>query len=187
MRARLPIAPVFRLFVATAVAGTLAGSTTDVCAQSQSRGPRPSERPVQRTLPRKEIYENLGKRLGVKGAEAKSLTQAVEDKGFPIRETVVLLLVANARASNLIDQGKFTKQQRVQAIRTTADYLIDQVDKDQAGWLAVVDKSEAKVSLSAAVAEANDIIGFYSERAGNETTVPAVVGKPAARPAQPKQ
>src|SRR5262249_40280503 len=98
-----------------------------------------------------------------------------------------LLLIAKARGEDLIGQGKFTKEQRTQAIRTSTDYLVDLVNKDHVGWLGLVEKSGAKVSLNSAVAQAHQIIGFYAERGGTSTTVPASEGKAEGQRTQPKQ
>ncbi len=130
------------------------------------------ERPVQRTLPRKQIYANLSEGLGVKGEEAKSLLQSVEDRGYPLRETVVLLLLAKAQADRQIEEGKFSKEQRVQALTATAEHLAGLVEKEKAGWLALVQKTGAKMDLNTVVSKANQIIGFYSERAGVSWTIP---------------
>ena len=169
-----------RYLVVTVLAAGLVASTTDGFAQPPPRGPHGGDRPVQRTLPRKEIYRNLSEAIDVKEAEAKSLAQSVEDRGFPLRETIVVLLLAKARADHLLDEGKFAKEQRTQAIRGGADFLVGLVDKDKAGWLDLVQKSGAKVDLSAVVTKANEIIGFYSERAGVSSTVPATA-KPVTK------
>ncbi len=150
------------------LAAGLVASAIDGFAQPLPRG----ERPVQRTLPRKEIYANLGMGLGVGEGEAKSLMQSIEDRGFPPRETVVLLLLAKARADRLIEEGKFSKEQWAQALTQSADYLVGQVQEEKAGWLMLVQKAGATVDLRKVVAEANQIIGFFSEKVRLSETVP---------------
>jgi len=167
----LPLVRSSRLFVVVLLAAGVMATATDGMAQPPPRG---GDRPVQRTLPRKEIYAKLGAGLDVGQGEAKSLVQSVEDKGFPLREAVVVLLLAKARADRLIEEGKFSKEQRAQALTDSAEHLVGLVQKEKAGWLVLVQKTGAKVELSAVVAKANQIIGFFSERAGVSRTVPVV-------------
>jgi hypothetical protein len=166
MAMRPPRIRASRLFVVVLLAAGLVASATDGFAQ-----PPRGERPVQRTLPRKEIYANLGTGLDVGQGEAKSLMQSVEDRGFPLRETVVLLLLAKARADRLIEEGKVPKEQRAQALTESAGYLVGQVE-DKAGWLMLVQQTGATVDLSKVVARANKIIGFFSEKVRVSRTVP---------------
>jgi hypothetical protein len=183
----LPLVRSSRLFVAVLLAAGLVASATDGFAQPPPRG---GDRPVQRTLSRKEIYANLSNELGVKDAEAKALVQSVEDRGFPPRETVVLLLLAKARADRLIEEGKVSKGQGLDALHASVDFLVGLVEKEKAGWLALVQKTGVQVDLTAVVARANQIIGFFSERAGVSRTVPVrevpIALKPPAseKPAQ---
>jgi hypothetical protein len=170
----LPLARSSRLFVVVLLAAGVVATATDSIAQAPPRG---GDRPVQRTLPRNEIYAKLGTVLDVGQGEAKSLVQSVEDKGFPLRETVVLLLLGKARADRLIEEGKFSKEQRAQVLTESAEHLVGLVQKEKAGWLVLVQKTGAKVDLSAVVAKANQTIGFFSERVGVSRTVP-VVEKP---------
>ena len=156
-------------FLVVLLAAGLVASMTESFAQPPPRG---QDRPVQRTLPRKDIYANLSKALGVTEGEARALEQSTEDKGFPPRETVVLLLLAKARADRLIEEGKFSKRQGMDALNASVDFLVGLIEKDKAEWLALVRNSGAKVDLSAVVAKANQIIGFHSERAGVSRTVP---------------
>jgi len=167
----LPLVRSSRVFVVVLLAAGLVAAATDGIAQPPPRG---GDRPVQRTLPRNEIYAALGTGLDVGREEAKSLVQSVENKGFPLRETVVLLLLAKARADLLIEEGKLSKKQGAQALTESAEYLVGLVQKEKAGWLVLVQKTGAKVDLSAVVAKANQIIGFFSERAGVSRTVPVV-------------
>ena len=169
-----------RLLVVALLAAGLIGSATDGLAQSAAapppgRGPRADDRPVQRTLPREAIYANLSKELDLKEAEAQALAQSVEGRGFPLRETVVLLLLAKARTDRLIEQGTVAKQQGAGEIQSSADFLVGLVDQDKVGWLALVERSEARVNLGALVTRASGIIGFYADRVGTSTEVPAVI------------
>src|SRR5262245_20969305 len=110
-----------RSVASLALAGFISASiAVDAIAQSAPRTPPPGERPVQRTLPRNEIYANLSERLEISEADAQTLTRSVEDKGFPLRETVVLLLLANGRTNQLVEQGKLAKDRRVEGMRTSA-------------------------------------------------------------------
>jgi len=163
-------------FLVVLLAAGLVASTTESFAQPP---PREQDRPVQRTLPRKDIYGNLSKALGVTEGEAKALEQSTEDKGFPPRETVVLLLLAKARADRLIEEGTLSKGQGMDALNASVDFLVGLVEKDKTGWLALVQTSGGKVDLSAVVAKANQIIGFHSESAGVSRTVP-VTDRPVA-------
>jgi len=158
-------------FLVVLLAAGLFASTTESFAQPP---PREQDRPVQRTLPRKDIYGNLSKALGVTEGEAKVLEQSTEDKGFPPRETVVLLLLAKARADRLIEEGKFSKGQGMDALNASVGFLVGLIEKDKAGWLALVQTSGGKVDLSAIVTKANQIIGFHSESAGVSRTVPVI-------------
>jgi len=171
MLTKMPGVRSFRFFVVVMLAFGLVALATESFAQRPPARGR-EERPVQRTLPRKQIYANLSEGLGVKGEEAKSLLQSVEDKGFPLRETVVLLLLAKAQADRQIEEGKFSKEQRVQALTATAEHLVGLVEKEKAGWLALVQKTGAKVALSSVVSKANQIIGFHSERSSVSWTIP---------------
>ena len=156
--------------IALLAAGPVA-SPPQSLAQPTAHGP---DSPVHRTLPRKDIYANLSRALGVTEGEAKALEQSTEDRGFPPREAVVLLLLAQARADHLIQEGKVTREQRGQAIQASVDLLAGLVERDRAGWPALVQKTETKVDLGAIVAAANQIIGFHSESAGVSSTVPVV-------------
>ena len=158
-----------RFFLMVLLAAGLVASVTESMAQPSPRG---QDRPVQRTLPRKDIYASLGQALGIPQGEAKTLEQSTEDKGFPPRETVVLLLLAKARADRLIEEGKFSTGQAMDALNASVDFLVGLVEKDKAGWLVLVENTGPKVDLSTVVAKANQIIGFHSERAGVSRTVP---------------
>jgi hypothetical protein len=171
MLTRMPAVRSSGSFLVVLLAAGLVASTTESFAQPPPRG---QDRPVQRTLPRKEIYGNLSKELGVTEGEVKALEQSTEDKGFPPRETVVLLLLAKARADRLIEEGKFSKRQGMDALNASVDFLVGLIEKDKAGWLALVQNSGGKADLSAVVAKANQIIGFHSERAGVSRTVPVM-------------
>jgi hypothetical protein len=171
MFTRMSVVRASGVFLVVALAAGLLASTPESFAQPPSRG---QDRPVQRTLPRKEIYANLSKELGVKDAEAKALVESLEDKGFPPRETVVLLLLAKARADRLIEEGRYPKGQGLDALNASVDFLVGLVEKDKAGWLALVENTGAKIDLTTVVAKANQIIGFHSERAGVSRTVPVV-------------
>ena len=165
-------------FLVVLLAAGLVASMTESFAQPPPRG---QDRPVQRTLPRKDIYANLSKALGVTEGEARALEQSTEDKGFPPRETVVLLLLAKARADRLIEEGKFSKRQGMDALNASVDFLVGLIEKDKAGWLALVRNSGAKVDLSAVVGKANQIIGFHSESAGVSRTVPVIEREAAVK------
>jgi hypothetical protein len=172
MLTKMPGVRSSRFFVVVMLAFGLVALATESFARRPPASGGGEERPVQRTLPRKQIYANLSEGLGVKGEEAMSLLQSVEDKGFPLRETVVLLLLAKAQADHQIEEGKSSKGQRVQALTATAEHLVGLVEKEKAGWVALVQKTGAKVDLSLVVAKANQIIGFYSERASVSWTIP---------------
>ena len=171
MLIRMPVVRLSGFFLVVLLTAGLFASTTQSFAQPPPRG---QDRPVQRTLPRKDIYANLSKALGVKDAEAKALEQSTEDKGFPPRETVVLLLLAKARADRLIEEGEFSKGQGMDALNASVDFLVGLVETKKAGWLVLVQNTGAKVDLTTVVAQANQIIGFHSERAGVSHTVPVL-------------
>lgn len=179
MLANRPLVRSLQFLAVALFAAGLVASATEAFAQPPSRQ---GDRPVQRTLPRKDIYANLGRALGVKEGEAKSLLQSVEDKGFALRETIVLLLLARARADHLIAEGKVTKEPRMQALQAGTDVLVGLVEKDKAGWLVLVQRTGSRVELSAAVAKANEIIGFYAQRAGVSSTAPVVEEEVAEEP-----
>lgn len=167
----MPALTYSRFCLVVLLAAGLSASTTQSFAQPPPRG---QDRPVQRTLPRKDIYANLSRALGVKDAEAKALEQSIEDRGFPPRETVVLLLLAKARADGLIEEGKLSEWQPLEALKASADFLVDLVETKKAGWLVLVQNTGTKVDLTTVVAQANQVIGFHSERAGISRTVPVL-------------
>ncbi len=178
MLTNMPVVRSSWCFLVALLAAGLSASTTRSFAQPPPRG---QDRPVQRTLPRKEIYVNLSRALGVTEGEAKALEQSTEDKGFPPRESVVLLLLAKARADRLRADGKGVQGQGMDALKASADFLVDLVETKKAGWLVLVQNTGAKVDLTTVVAQANQIIGFYSERAGVSRTVPVLERGVASR------
>jgi hypothetical protein len=171
MLTRMPVVRSSGFFLVALLAAAVFAPATEGLAQPPPRG---QDRPVQRTLPRREICANLGKALGVTEGEAKALEQSIEDRGFPPRETVVLLLLAKARADRLMKEGTGAKGQPLDALKASADFLVDLVETKKAGWLVLVQNTGAKVDLTTVVAQANQIIGFHSERAGISRTVPVL-------------
>ncbi len=85
-----------------------------------------------------------------------------------------MLLLAKARADRLRADGKGVQGQGMDALKASADILVDLVETKKAGWLALVQNTGAKVDLTTVVAQANQIIGFHSERAGISRTVPVL-------------
>ena len=150
-------------------------STTESVAQQQARGSRGKDQPVQRIRPRQEIYANLSTQLGLNDVEAaQELLSSVENRGFPLREAIVLLLLAKAGADRLIEAGDMPKDAALEALQSSADVLVDLVDNEAAGWQALAESTGAQVNLTQLVMTARAVMGLYSERAGESRIEPMV-------------
>ncbi len=133
---------------------------------------RGRDRPILRTLPRQGIYANLSQELHIKKEVAETLVTSLEDKGFFLQHAIALLLLAKTRADRLIDNGKFAKEQGEQAVRASAEYLVDLIVKENVGWLTLTRKAEVNLDPRVLMKKANVVIGFSIRKAALPPHIP---------------
>lgn len=138
---------------------------------------------VFRTIPRKDLYANLGGDLGVKAKDVKELILPLEDKGFGLRDAIVLLWMAKARSDQLIQMGQLPKTQPEKALKASVDYLVNLVENEAAGWTTLAKQTGAKIDLLALRFKAGLAIGLWSQTASVARVTP--LGK-SSQPAQAK-
>ena len=128
-----------------------------------------TDRPIPRTAPRTEIYENMSKEFGIPSKEARALVATLEDKGFLLREAVMLVILANERAEKLIKDGKFAKNDKAKAMHDSAAFLYDLVEKEGLGWITLSQKVGVPVlrgaELKGLIVKASTLMGQFTQRA----------------------
>jgi len=110
----------------------------DPKAKGQATAARPREAirqrdPVaERNLPREAIYNNLVKELGLELETVKSLLTRLTSE-MPVREGVILLLVAKALTDKRLERGEFSRGPRKEAFSSSVDAVMPLVQKGE-GW-----------------------------------------------------
>ena len=148
------------LVTVLAVATTLAfGQETgkpDRQEQSQKvvRQPDPVLEP---TFPRNVIYQNLAEELGVDEETAKRLLVGLESQ-MPLREAVMLLILANATTEKQIEQGGFSERQKKDALLKSIDSVRALIEQG-VGWGTLGSSVGVDISGGNLNAKSNVIIG----------------------------
>ena len=148
----------------------LPASTRANLAQDDPKAPPPPgrgrDKPIQRTGPRADIYERAAQELNLpSGKEVKPLVLSLEERGFFLRDALVLLLIAKTRAEQLIEQGKFKKESYPQALRASTDEFAKLVEEEGAGFLTLLMRAGIKEDLRNFVARTNLTLGLISQGA----------------------
>jgi hypothetical protein len=145
-----------------------ASTRANLAQQDNPRDPPPPgrgrDKPIQRTGPRAEIYERAAQDLKLpSGKEVKPLVLSLEERGFFLRDALVLLLIAKTRAEQLIEQGKFKKESYPQALRASTDEFAKLVEEEGAGFLTLLMRAGIKEDLRNFVARTQLTLGLISQ------------------------
>lgn len=161
------------LLMALLLLGALLASMRLGFAQEQPKAPereRPGDLLIMRALPRAELYTELSRQVGVKPDEVKKQIIALEDTGFLLRDAMVLLFLARARAVQLIEDGKFKKGQAGEALRASVAYLVALIEKQGVTWPELVDKADVGLNFRDLRAKADVVMSLASPPRPGVTT-----------------
>lgn len=162
------------LFVGSVFLAGLVASASLSFAQAPTPPGKGRDRPITRTLPRLEIYEKLGKEFDIPPKEAKAMVVSLEDRGFLLREAVMLVILANERAGKLVEEGKFAKNDKAKAMHASVEYLYEIVEKEGLGWITMAQRIGIDAlrggNIRALTAQANSFIGATSQSASVSRT-----------------
>lgn len=126
-------------------------------AAASKSGGRETDVTNESILPHEAIYKNLAKELAINPELAKEQVTRLEAE-MPIREAVMLILVADIYGSKKIQQGEYPKERRVDALLESIDAVLN-VMRAGEGWGGVGNRLGISVSGASLNKRTNSLIG----------------------------
>ena len=126
-------------------------------AIASKTGGREADTSEEKNLPREVIYKNLAKELVETPELAKQQLTRLEAE-MPLREAVMAMLVADLYGSKQIQEGKYPKERRGEALQEGIDLVVNMVRAGE-GWGNMAKRLGFGVSGASLNKRANTIIG----------------------------
>lgn len=121
------------------------------------RSVRQRDAQPERTAAKAAIEKNLAQELGVDQEVAKSYLTRIADE-VPLREAIMLMLVANLHVESKIMRGEVLKEKKKAALDASMDQVLERVENDE-GWGTIGRAMGVEVSGRELNQKANAILG----------------------------